>query len=191
MTATSNIGRSHELRERHAAVTQPDEEAALFAEAIAELERLQQLARQQGKSVARSIMDIGQLQRQFNEAGSPIDQAIAFDSVIFSMERLERLLISQQRLMARPSAEIRPPQPAPPVAQIVESEPTLTPVVSESPPAEERTPPPPAPTPAPAVISPRSPLGKVPPALLQEHEKLKARLKQVENLGQQAHQKSR
>ena len=66
MTATSDAGRSHELRAGHATVTHPDEEAALFTEAIAELERLQQLARQQGKSVARSIMDIGQLQRQFN-----------------------------------------------------------------------------------------------------------------------------
>lgn len=77
-----------DLRSRFLAADSPDEEAALFDSAVAELKRMDEIARKSGIKTGNVSFDVRELRNRFVNAASPIDLAIAFDSIVFEIEQL-------------------------------------------------------------------------------------------------------
>lgn len=103
-----------ELRARFMAADSAKEEAALFDVAVADLKRMDDLARQAGIKTGNVSFDVRELRNRFVNAASPIDLAIAFDSIVFEIEQLAQRLPGA---IANDSAKTKAPPPGQPLPQ--------------------------------------------------------------------------
>jgi chromosome segregation ATPase len=81
-----------ELRARFMTAETSAEETAVFDAAVAELRRIDELARKAGLKTVNFPFDVKQLRNRFLNASSPVDLAISFDSIVFEIEQLAQRL---------------------------------------------------------------------------------------------------